>query len=81
MMHLDEKIIIEMLNRMIGSIHAHGETNHDNLAYDNLMAFDEVLGSMIDEIVDEAGKFNSSYFSEKRSGEYALTVLKTCMHI
>lgn len=76
MMHLDEKIIIEMLNRMIGSIHAHGETNHDNLAYDNLMAFDEVLGSMIDEIVDEAGKFNSSYFSEKRSGEYALTVLK-----
>lgn len=76
MMHLDEEIIIEMLNRMIGSIHAHGETNHDNLAYDNLMAFDEVLGSMIKEIIDEAEKFNSPYFSEKRNGEYALTMLR-----
>ncbi|WP_129736751.1 hypothetical protein [Massilimicrobiota timonensis] len=76
MMHLDEEIIIEMLNRMIGNIHAHGETNHDNLAYDNLMAFDEVLGYMINEIIDEAEKFNSPYFSEKRSGDYALTMLK-----
>lgn len=75
MEHLDEEIIIEMLNRMIGSIHAHGETNHDNLAYDNLMTFDEVLSRMFDEIVDEAKKCNSPYFSEKRSGEYALNML------
>lgn len=75
MEHLDEKIIIEMLNRMIGSIHAHGETNHDNLAYNNLMAFDEVLSRMFDEIVDEAKKCHSPYFSEKRSGEYALNML------
>lgn len=68
MMHLDEEIIIEMLNRMIGSIHAHGETNHDNLAYNNLMAFDEVLSRMFDEIVDEAKKCHSPYFSERRSG-------------
>lgn len=75
-MCLDEKVIIKMMNRMIGSIHAHGETNHDNLAYTNLMVFDEVLGSMIDEVIDEAKKCNSVYFSEKRRGEYALTLLK-----
>lgn len=76
MEHLDEEIIIEMLNRMIGSIHAHGETNHDNLAYNNLMAFDEILDSFIGEVIEEAQKCNSPYFSEKRSGEYALTMLK-----
>lgn len=75
MEHLEVKCIIEFLDRMVGDIHAHGETNHDNLAYDNLMAFDEVLDSMVDEIVDEAKKCHSPYYSEKRSGEYALNML------
>lgn len=76
MKSLDKEVIIEMLIRMIGNIHAYGETNHDEISYENLMVFDEILDSFIGGVIEEAQKCNSPYFSEKRSGEYALTMLK-----
>lgn len=73
---LDVEQIYYVLKKLTGSIHAIGETNHDNQAYENLMLFDEVFGRMYHEIVEEAEKHNIYEGSVSRNGNYALTILE-----
>lgn len=43
MEHLDANNIVEVLDRLVGDIHAYGETYHDNDAYENLKAYGEIF--------------------------------------
>lgn len=75
MEHLNTDNIIEVLERLVGDIHAYGETHHDNQAYENLKAYSEVFDHMLSKLCEESTNSDSYMGSVKANGERALKIL------
>lgn len=75
MEHLNTDNIIEVLERLVGDIHAYSETHHDNQAYENLKAYSEVFDHMLSKLCEESTNSDSYMGSVKANGERALKIL------
>ena len=75
MEHLETKFIIEVLDRLVGDIHAYGETNHDNQAYENLKTYEGVFHQMLSELCGISINIDSYMGSVQRNSEKALKIL------
>lgn len=75
MEHLNTKSIIEVLDRLVGDIHAYGETYHDNDAYENLKAYGEIFNHMLSKLGEESCNSDSYMASVQANGEKALKIL------
>lgn len=64
--------IIEIVENLVGEINPVGETNEDEVRFENLKVMCDLANSLISRIDDVAYKNKDSYeFSIKRSAEYA----------
>lgn len=64
--------IIEIIENLVGEINPVGETNEDEVRFENLKVMCDLVNSLISKIDDVAYKNKDSYeFSIKRSAEYA----------
>lgn len=68
--------IIEVLDRLVGNIHAIGSTEIDNERYDNLLNMEQVAYFTIDELLKELPKINRHEYSTSKSGGKAFAILK-----
>lgn len=75
MEHLDANNIVEVLDRLVGDIHAYGETYHDNDAYENLKAYGEIFNHMLSKLGEESCNSDSYMASVQANGEKALKIL------
>lgn len=76
MEHLEVKCIIEVLDRMVGDIHAYGETYHDQQSYENLKAYEGVFNHILDKLCEESCLSDSYMGSVQENGRKALKILK-----
>lgn len=70
------KVIREVMDKYIGSIEAVGETNTDGRHFSNLKVLADVLYHIVWVIKEEALNAKRYEWSMKKSGEYAVTILK-----
>lgn len=69
--------IIEVLDKLVGNIHAIGSTEIDNKRYDNLLNMEEVAYFTIDELLKELPSINRHEYSMSKSGKKAVSILKS----
>lgn len=64
--------IIKIVEKLVGEINPVGETNEDEVRFENLKVMCDLANNLISKIDDVAYKNKDSYeFSIKRSAEYA----------
>ena len=73
---MDSEIIIDVLDRLVGNIHAIGSTHIDNERYDNLLNMEQVAYFTIDELLKELPNIKRHEYSMSKSGEKAFAILK-----
>lgn len=69
-------VIYQVIKRLIGNIHAVGETIGDNIRYNNLKIQCKLLDYLLEDISFESEKKDSPEYSVSRSGKYAYKCLK-----
>jgi hypothetical protein len=70
------EVIREVMNQYIGSIEAVGETNTDSRHFTNLQVLADVLYHIVAAICEETLNAKRYEWSMKKSGEYAVSILK-----
>ena len=68
--------IVPVVKKLVGDIHAVGETYTDNENYEHLKVMGEVICMLLDDITDEATNINRWEGSVVRNAEKALDILK-----
>lgn len=74
---MDSKTIIEVVDKLVGSIHAIGSTEVDNKRYENLRCLEDVAWHIIDELIEECNNSTRYEGSMKASGEQAIKILRS----
>lgn len=64
-----------VVDELVGDIMPIGETNHDNMAYDNLLTYIEVVTGCLERIYEVAEYHDRTEWSMQRSGREALKYL------
>lgn len=72
----DEYVIVPMVEKLVGSIHAIGSSEVDKERYENLKNMHGILFKLIDKVCDEAYSHNSYMGSVSASGDKAIEILK-----
>ncbi len=65
---MNEEIIIDVIDKLIGDYKPYGETNHDNESNDNLQALCNVIAYYIEELYKITKNSNRVEYSIKKSG-------------
>ncbi len=73
---LDCEIIEEVVNKLVGNIHAIGSTHIDQERFKNLSIHAALTSSMVQKLCDEVQLIRCHEYSMKLSGEVALETLK-----
>ena len=68
--------IVSVVKKLVGDIHAVGETYTDNENYEHLKVMGEVICMLLDDITDEATNINRAEYSIVRNVDKALDILK-----
>lgn len=68
--------IVSVVKKLVGDIHAVGETNIDNENFEHLKVMGKVVNMLLDDITDEATNVNRWEGSVVRNAEKALDILK-----
>ena len=72
----DECIVIPIIEKLVGSIHAVGSSEIDKKRYENLKNLYGIIFELTDKVCDEAYKYNSYMGSVSASGKKAIEILK-----
>lgn len=72
----DEYVVIPIVEKLVGSIHAIGSSEIDKERYENLKNLYGILFKLIDKVCDEAYSHNSYMGSVSSSGDKAIEILK-----
>ncbi len=70
------ELVCEVIDSLVGSVEAIGETNTDGRHLNNLKVLENVLHHIIENIEGETLNANRCEWSMKESGEYAVTILR-----
>ena len=73
---VDEYVIVPIIEKLVGSIHAVGSSEIDKERYENLKNLHGILFKLIDRVCDEAYQYNSYMRSVSSSGDKAIEILK-----
>ena len=73
---MNSETIIDVLDRLVGNIHAIGSTHVDNERYDNLLSVEKVAYYIIDELLKELPNIKRHEYSMSKSGKKAFTILE-----
>lgn len=73
---MNSETIIDVLDRLVGNIHAIGSTYVDNERYDNLLSVEKVAYYIIDELLKELPNIKRHEYSMSKSGKKAFTILE-----
>lgn len=68
--------IVSVVKKLVGDIHAVGETHTDNENYEHLKVMGKVVNMLLDDIMYEATNVNRWEGSVVRNAEKALDILK-----
>lgn len=68
---MNEEVIIDVIDRLIGDYKPYGETNHDNESNDNLKALCNVIAYYIEELYQITKNSKRVEYSIKESGMIA----------
>lgn len=68
--------IYQVIKRLIGNIHAVGETIEDNIRYNNLKIQCFLISYLLEDISFESRNKDDPRYSISRSGKYAYKYLK-----
>lgn len=68
--------IVSVVKKLVGDIHAVGETHTDNENYEHLKVMGKVVNMLLDDIMYEATNINRWEGSVVRNAEKALDILK-----
>lgn len=68
--------IVSVVKKLVGDIHAVGETYTDNENYEHLKVMGEVICMLLDDITDESTNINRAEYSIVRNADKALDILK-----
>lgn len=72
----DEYVVIPIVEKLVGNIHAVGSCEIDKERYENLKNLYGILFKLTDKVCDEAYKYNSYMGSVSASGKKAIEILK-----
>lgn len=72
----DEYVVIPIIEKLVGSIHAVGSSEIDKERYENLKNLHGIIFELTDKVCDEAYKYNSYMGSVSASGKKAIEILK-----
>lgn len=72
----DEYVIVPIIEKLVGNIHAIGSCEVDKERYENLKNIHGILFKLIDKVCDEAYSHNSYMGSVSASGDKAIEILK-----
>lgn len=72
----DEYVIVPIIEKLVGSIHAVGSSEIDKERYENLKNLHGILFKLIDKVCDETYSHNSYMGSVSASGDKAIEILK-----
>ncbi len=70
-----DSVTYEVVTKLVGPILPAGETNTDNVRFENLKAMTKLVGLLVIDIEEVATEKNSHMYSVKRAGEFASTFL------
>ncbi len=73
---MNSETIIDVLDRLVGNIHAIGLSHVDNERYENLLNMEEVAYYIIDELLKELSNVERYEASMNISGKKAFTILE-----
>ena len=69
-------LVCEVIDNLVGSVEAIGETNTDERHLNNLKVLENVLHHIIETIGEETLNAKRYEWSMKESGEYAIAILR-----
>lgn len=72
----DEYVIVPIIEKLVGSIHAIGSCEIDKERYENLKNLYGIIFELTDKVCDEAYQYNSYMRSVSASGQKAIEILK-----
>ena len=72
----DEYVVIPIVEKLVGSIHAIGSCEIDKERYENLKNLYGIIFELTDKVCHEAYKYNSYMGSVSASGKKAIEILK-----
>lgn len=72
----DEYVIVPIIEKLVGSIHAIGSYEIDKERYENLKNLHRILFELIDKVCDEAYRHSDYRRSVSASGDKAIETLK-----
>lgn len=72
----DEYVIIPIIEKLVGNIHAIGSCEIDKERYENLKNLHGILFKLIDKVCDEAYRHSDYRGSVSASGDKAIEILK-----
>lgn len=72
----DEYVVIPIVEKLVGNIHAVGSCEIDKERYENLKNLYGILLELTDKVCDEAYQYNSYMRSVSTSGQKAIEILK-----
>ena len=70
------ELVCEVIDKLVGSVEAVGETNTDGRHLNNLKVLENVLRHIIVTIGEETPNAKRYKWSMKESGEYAMAILR-----
>ena len=70
------ELVCEVIDKLVGSVEAVGETNTDGRHLNNLKVLENVLRHIIVTIGEETPNAKRYEWSMKESGEYAIAILR-----
>ena len=74
---MTSETIIEVVEKLVGDIHAYGECYHDEMAYENLGVLGEVVDSLTYSIIEELDEIKRFEGSREANGEQAKSILES----
>lgn len=72
----DEYVIIPIIEKLVGNIHAIGSCEIDKERYENLKNLHGILFKLIDKVCDEAYRHSDYRGNVSASGDKAIEILK-----
>lgn len=72
----DEYVVVPIVEKLVGNIHAIGSSEVDKERYENLKNMYDILYRLTDKVCEEAYSYNSYMGSVSASGEKAIEILK-----
>lgn len=80
--NMEEKYTkLKAIESIIGKFNSIGETNEDEVRYDNLLDFEPIIYELIRKLVYESKKSTRPQYSVKRSGKKALEIVREILYI